>query len=213
MRTLIVIPCMDTVYTSFMSSLLHLEPVGDVSYKIVSGTLIYDARNQLVQHALQSDCDQVLWLDSDMIFPPDLLKVLTDDLVGGREMVSGLYFTRRQPIRPCVFQECSVIDVGNGQKMPLTANFYAYPQDQIFEIAACGFGAVLMSRKLLEDVTDKFGKMPFSPALGFGEDLSFCMRVSKAGHNIYCDSRVKLGHIARMPIEEKDYLLCQSKRC
>lgn len=205
MKTLIAIPCMDTVYTDFFSSLLKLEPVGEIEYKIVSGTLIYDARNQIVQYAVESDCDQVLWLDSDMVFEPDLLQRLNDDVAEGRDFVTGLYFSRRRPIRPTIFQECTIMEIEDGKKLPLAAHYHMYPRDDIFEIAACGFGSVLTTKKLLQEVTRQFGQMPFAPALGFGEDLSFCMRVQQAGLKMYCDSRVKLGHISRTPIREENY--------
>lgn len=204
MKTLIAIPCMDTVCTPFFSSVLNLEKEGVVEYRIVSGTLIYDARNQLAQYAISSDCDQVLWLDSDMVFEPDLLRRLSKDISDGMDFVTGLYFSRRKPIRPCIFQSCEVLEE-DGKKIPTAAHYCAYPNESVFEIAAAGFGCVMTTRRLLEEVVNRFGKMPFSPAVGFGEDLSFCMRTSGAGFKMFCDSRIKVGHIARVPIGEGEY--------
>lgn len=211
MKTLIAVPCMDTVYTDFMRSLLLLKPVGEVSYGIVSGTLIYDARNIITEKAINGDYDQILWLDSDMTFAPDILEVLSEDIADNKGFVSGLYFSRRRPVRPTIFQECCLLTLEDGQKLPTTAHYHNYPKNSVFEIKACGFGCVLMTREFLQTVTEKFGKYPFSPAVGFGEDLSFCMRAQQAGLTMYCDSRVKLGHIARLPVEERDYQ-CQIQR-
>lgn len=212
MKTLIAVPCMDTVCTPFFSSVLNLEKEGEVEYRIVSGTLIYDARNQLAQYAVNSDCDQVLWLDSDMVFEPDILQKLSKDVEDGMDFVSALYFSRRKPIRPLVFQSCEILETDEGKKIPTAAHYCEYPQDSVFEIAAAGFGCVMTTRKLLAGIMDQFGQMPFSPAVGFGEDLSFCMRASGAGFPMYCDSRVKVGHIARSAIREDDYLLWQAQK-
>ena len=54
---------------------------------------------------------------------------------------------------------------------------------------------VMMTMDAAKRVTGEFGLMPFMPTAGFGEDLSFCMRARKAGIKLWCDSRVKCGHI------------------
>ena len=40
--------------------------------------------------------------------------------------------------------------------------------------------------------------------LGFGEDLSFCIRAQELGRKIYCDSRIKMGHVGLRVFEEGD---------
>ena len=73
MRTLIAIPCLDTVCTEFLSSILNLQCVGDVGFKITQATLIYEARNLLSQQAVREGYDRIMWLDSDMVFHPDVM--------------------------------------------------------------------------------------------------------------------------------------------
>lgn len=68
--------------------------------------------------------------------------------------------------------------------------------DEPFEIAGCGFGAVMMTVDLLRTVKEQFG-LPFSPAAGFGEDLSFCLRVTETGAKILCDPSITLGHVGQ----------------
>ena len=63
---------------------------------------------------------------------------------------------------------------------------------------------LLMETELLRKVRERF-KLPFSPVLGFGEDLSFCMRVSELGETIYCDSRIRLGHVGVSLFDEALY--------
>ena len=38
------------------------------------------------------------------------------------------------------------------------------------------------------------------------EDLSFCYRARNIGTKIYCDSRIKFGHIGNYEYTEEDYL-------
>lgn len=206
MKTLIAIPCMDMVHTIFMKSVLGLDHVGDVRFSISCSSLIYDARNTLAKQAITEGYDRVLWLDSDMDFNPDLLKRLSADMDEGRELVSGLYFKRKAPVKPVVYKEVGYFHNPQDDSVtPVAVPFEDYPQDSIFPVQGVGFGGCLVSVDLMKRVVDKFG-LPFSPILGFGEDLSFCKRVSELGVEMFCDSRVKMGHVGLGTITEATYL-------
>lgn len=205
MKTLVAIPCMDMVHTIFMKSVMGLDRVGDVRFSISCCSLIYDARNTLAKQAVTEGYDRVLWLDSDMEFSPDLLKRLSADMDEGRELVSGLYFKRKAPVKPVVYKEVGYFHSPQDDSVtPVAISYEDYPKDQIFPVAGVGFGGVLVSVDLINRVGEKFG-LPFSPILGFGEDLSFCKRVSELGVEMYCDSRVKLGHVGLGTITEETY--------
>lgn len=205
MRTLIAIPCMDMVHTIFLKSLLGMKRVGDVVYSITASSLIYDARNGIAKQAVTENFDRVLWLDSDMDFDNDLMERLSADLDEGREFVSGLYFTRKAPIKPNIFSECGYYhDPENKEVTPVAVNYWDYPKDEIFPVAACGFGGCMMTTDLIKRIGEQFG-MPFSPILGFGEDLSFCTRAKQVGAELYCDSRIKMGHVGYGSIGEMNY--------
>lgn len=206
MKTLVAVPCMDMVHTVFLRSILGLERVGFTQYGLSCSSLIYDARNTLARQAIAENYDRILWLDSDVDFAPDLLKRLSADMDEGRELVSGLYFKRKTPVKPVIYKELGYFHSDLDDSVTPTAVCYEdYPRDEIFPIAGCGFGAVLVSVDLIKRVTEKFG-LPFSPMMGFGEDLSFCARVSQLGGQMYCDSRVKLGHVGLFSITEDFYL-------
>ncbi len=77
MKLLIAIPCMETVPVAFMTSLLRLtKKLTDdgVNYEvgIESGTLVYRARDNLAGRAVNEGFSDVLWLDSDMVFEPEI---------------------------------------------------------------------------------------------------------------------------------------------
>ena len=74
MNILIAIPCMDMVSARFAQSLATLKKVGQCTVSFLMGSLIYDSRNKLAGYAVQMEADYMLWLDSDMVFPPDTLE-------------------------------------------------------------------------------------------------------------------------------------------
>lgn len=205
MKTVIAIPCMDMVHTAFMSSLLLMDPVGQISYAIESGSLIYDARNKLLARALKSGADRLLWLDSDVVFDTDMMQKLSEDIDAGFEIVCGLYFKRRPPYTPVIYKECELKSF-EGLLAPTATTFNEYPKDDIFPVAGCGFGCVMMDMKAVEKIVAKNGSLLFMPAAGFGEDLSFCMRARDAGVQIYCDSTVKLGHVGYKTYTDEEFI-------
>lgn len=206
MKTLIALPCMDMVHTVFMKSLMGMNRVGQTGFAFSCSSLVYDARNTLAKQAVTEGYDRVLWLDSDMDFEPDLLEKLSADMDEGRELVSGLYFKRKAPVKPVIYKEMGMLKDEKGDGMtPVAISYEDYPQDSIFPIAGCGFGGCLVTVDLIKRVGDKFG-LPFSPIMGFGEDLSFCIRATELGAELFCDSRVKMGHVGLGTITEETYL-------
>ena len=206
MKTLVALPCMDMVHTVFMKSLLSMDREGTCGFAFSCSSLIYDARNTLAKQAVTEGYDRVLWLDSDMDFQPDLLKRLSKDMDEGRELVSGLYFKRKAPVKPVIYKSLGYYKDPNVDGVtPVAVPYDDYPQDAVFPIAGCGFGGCLVSVDLIKRIGEKFG-LPFSPIMGFGEDLSFCSRASQLGVEMFCDSRVKMGHVGLGTITEDTYL-------
>ena len=205
MRTMIAIPCMDMMHSNFVMSLTGLRLEGDVKFAYSVSSLVYDSRNSLARKAIVEKFDQILWLDSDMEFEPDMYKRMKADLDEGRDMVSGFYVTRKPPIKPVIFDKCGYEHLAGNEVKPFAHAFYDYPKDEIFEVDACGFGGVLMKVSMVKEIEEKFG-LPFSPILGFGEDISFCLRAKELGFKVWCDSRIKMGHVGYHTFKESDYV-------
>ena len=203
MKTMIAVPCMDQVQTGFFRSCLGMEVCGEVQWTTSQSSLIYDSRNKLLDLALEGDFDRVLWLDSDMIFDRYLFRRLSEHLDMGKEMVSGLYFGRKPPIRPVIYKRCEAEIRADGL-FPVIESFEDYEHDALFPIAACGFGAVMTAVPMLRRVKEKF-PLPFFPESGFGEDLAFCLRAKAAGAEIWCDASIKLGHAGTATYDEETF--------
>lgn len=189
MNILIAIPCMDTVPTHFAQSIAMLEKVGNCAISFNMGSLVYTSRNELSARAMKMNADYVLWLDSDMVFEPNILKRLFEDMDKG-DIVTGLYFRRVPPYSPVLFSRLRITDEGCEH-----SNFDGELPDALFEVEGCGFGCVLMPTRILMDVYAEFGNM-FAPINGVGEDLSFCWRARQLGYKIVCDPKISLGHVS-----------------
>ena len=183
---------MDTVQTEFADSLLKLRPVGLMLHCFMPCSLIYKSRNDLGQLAIREKADYVLWVDSDMIFPSDLLVDLIEDLKDGRDIVAAVCHMRRPPFRPVFYKK---LRQGLTPAENEWENYDDYPKDKPFQVEACGFGCVLMRTSVLEAVIGKYNDL-FAPLPGFGEDLSFCIRARGCGFDIWVDPKVQVGHKA-----------------
>ena len=201
MKILIAIPCMDQVAAPFAQSLVTLEKGTDQTFiSMIIGSLIYESRNNFCKQAMALKADAVLWLDSDMIIPPDALVKLSQHLTDGKDFVTGLYFRRRMPFTPVLFKKLGHVGGVAGDH----ENYNDYPRDSVFEVEGCGFGCVMTSVAMIEDVLLNYQTW-FEPKNNLGEDLAFCARARELGYKIFCDSTIKCGHIGQVIVDEKVY--------
>lgn len=191
MKTMVVVPCMDMVQTEFCQSLVRMKTIGETRFDFISCSLIYKARTDLGLIALKEKADYVLWLDSDMVFPSDLLVDLMKD-IEGRDIVTGIYHMRRAPFRPVIYK---TLKQGMVPAENVSEHYDDYPKDGLFKVDGCGFGCVLMRAGVLQSVVDKYHEL-FAPLPGYGEDLSFCVRARGCGYEIWADPKIQLGHKA-----------------
>ena len=189
-KILVAVPCMDQVPAQFAQSLATLRKVGACVIAFQCGSLIYTSRNNLAAEAVKHGMDYVFWLDSDMLFPPDTLEKLLDDIKKqeGDVIMTGMYCRRVAPFHPTVFETLEIVDDVS------TWTDYKEIPDGLFEVQGCGFGCVLAPTSVFVDVQAKFGHM-FSPIGDVGEDLSFCWRARQCGWKIVCDPSIELGHV------------------
>lgn len=194
MRTLIAIPAMEQMYSLTVQCLENLRPVGETRTDFIIRMPVDMARNTFARRACEEGFDRILWMDSDMVFEPDLLERLSADLDEGRDIVTGVYFKRKFPAEPVLYKSLGT-DTGEA------VTYDDYPQDALFPVAGCGFGGVLMRTEVLADLDEP----PFAMIPGYSEDLSFCIRMEEKKRPIFCDSRVKLGHLGTIIFSEKLY--------
>ncbi len=196
MKVLIAVPAMDVMPVQTAYSMLSLKRDCPSRFSFICRASCADARNMLAREAVESGADRVLWIDSDMVFGDDLMIRLGEDLDAGWDMVCGIFFKRELPTTPVIYRD---IDALTGTAEPYTD----YPRDEVFSVAGCGFGAVMMTTELLKRMDDP--AFAFTPRDGLSEDLSFCVRANEAGARIACDSRIRVGHVGQIVYGEQMY--------
>lgn len=192
-KVLVGMPTMGSMDIEAVKSLMQLEFDGSVD--IVSESLVYDARDKIAMDALANKVDWVMWLDSDIIYPSNIIRKLMSH---NKDMVTGLYYKRTPPYTPCIYK------LEDDKLKP----YLDYPEDKLFKVEAAGFGCMLMKASVIKAVHDKFGGC-FFPVNGVGgEDLSFIRRAKDIGIEVWCDSSIECGHIGRQIVmPNKDIII------
>jgi hypothetical protein len=191
-RVIISIPTLDHVPYQFAIDLANMvgwsnAAIGDkvaIATNIVANTYIHKGRQQLLDEALKLGGHYVLWLDSDMRFPKDLLiRLLAHD----KEMVGINYSTRGIPPRFVAIKRVGIDDENNEGYACAT-----YPDSTgLEEVEAVGFGAVLMKMVVTQTLPENepwfwYGYND-AGRTHVGEDVWFCRLVRKGGWKIYVD--------------------------
>lgn len=209
-KILIAVPCMDMVSAQFAHSLATLTSYGvedtQISIWFNLGSLIYTSRNEIAKRALTEGADLVMWFDSDMIFNPDTMIRMLKHIDDGQDIVTGIYYRRTIPFTPVAF---SKMDIDEKEQKSFYEEYDEIPGEP-FEVAACGFGCVLMRTEIFTAVFSKFGNM-FSPIGNIGEDIAFCWRARECGYKILADPTIPLGHVGHNVITKSFFDTYQSQ--
>ena len=202
-KVLIGIPNMGAIPPRTVASLFQLwERMPQKRAVMPECSLIYQVRNDICMEALQNGFDEVLFIDSDIVFPEDAyekLEALDCDIA------TGIYYGRAGEHKPIVYQ--SVTSKWTDKKGDIHAavleNFKEIPNGT-FEVAACGMGMCLIRRNVLEKLFEKYLMEPFEPFDGLGEDVAFCYRAKKEGFTIKANRYIPLGHIGDRVYTKED---------
>lgn len=145
------------------------------------------------------DATHLLFLDSDMIFPCDLLQRL---LNRNRDIVGTTYCQRRSP-RGFVHEPLSDGVIDSSIK-PLRVESRG-----LYEIKSTGFGAILIRSEVFMNVPRPWFASTYTgkidPVTGEderrSEDRSFCDRARAKGYKVWCDFDLssELKHIGQFP--------------
>jgi len=150
-------------------------------------------RNEIVEDFLESRCEWLLFLDSDMAPRTDLLEMTKHKL----PLVSGLttIMPSKYPI-PLLFSKSK--NKSSEKYTLITPNeMKNRMKDSLIEVDVVGAGCLLINRKVFlkvkkpyfEFIKDKDGKM------FLGEDFNFCEKAKKLGFKIYVDAKHRVGHM------------------
>lgn len=161
-------------------------------------SIITRARNSLVNQFLESDCSELLFIDSDINFTVnDVLRIMA--LGSDKDVVAGAYPRRAKDQK--FFVDIHYNEFGG---IELTEN-------GLLRVDRVGTGFMFIRRHVFDklmalhpewkyyvDVENthhySFFDFAVTPQGYMGEDYLFCDRASEAGFKIYLDPDINLGH-------------------
>jgi hypothetical protein len=155
-----------------------------VTIGFVAATYIHAGREWFLEATRKQGATHVLWLDTDMTFPPETaIRLFMHDqpIVGCNYRVrqdSGLFTARRHQER-------------------ITTSEASTGVEAVDEI---GFGVVLMRTEIVNDLPRPWFRHGLNDQGGdIGEDIMFCRALRQAGHTIYLDHDLskQVGHIGQ----------------
>jgi hypothetical protein len=187
-------PARDMVHTMFTYDLVNmvanhtLNTNDAISLKISQGTLIANQRAELCLDAMREKCTHVLFIDSDMRFPQDMIeRLLQHDL----DIVATNCARRRMPTGPTaqLYKE-------NGERELV----YTMPESTgLQEVGSVGMGVMLIKANVFAKLAEPWFETPWRhDKRGYiGEDVFFCKKAREAGFKIWIDHDVskEIGHI------------------
>jgi hypothetical protein len=185
----ICVPVRDTVTAVFAHSLAMLmKKCGETNLSTTlhfnMGSEVAMQRQQLVDQALDTSCTHIMWIDSDMKFPPNTLNML---LSYKKDIVAGNYATRVPPHRPVAFTD------------PNNLDSRCFSGTGLEEVWAVGSGMMLVNRKVYEKIPRPHYKIEYDENYTslVGEDVYFCNNAHKYGYTVFVDHVIsdKIAHV------------------
>ena len=184
-RVSIAVPSGDMVHAAFamaFAQLCHASHALALQIVSVKSSIVAIARNNAVTEARHFGAHYLLFLDSDMTFPPSALLRL---LVHRVDIVGATYVKRVPPydVLGTVLAE-----------QPAAAN-------GLVEMSRIPTGCLLIRMSVFEALAPPFFRFDTDPASGaiLGEDYVFCDGARRAGFRIWCDPTLtqEMGHIGQ----------------
>jgi hypothetical protein len=140
-RCVVLVPVDGAIDPGCEDALRELERRGYAVWRVRGYAAVDAARNQMANDALAQGFDELIWIDSDIVFDPDDVdKLRRHDL----PLVCGLY-----PKKACRQFACAFL--------PDTRQVSFGVRGGLTEILYCGFGFVPTRRLLYETMQQQLG--------------------------------------------------------
>ena len=179
----VCIPCRDQVQSIFSYSLIKLVQYCStiklpVNVFMQTGSLISKQRQDLAEAAIKSGATYILWLDSDMSFPPSIAETLMSH---NTDIVACNYSTRSMPRKGVAYTK-----IGDW-------NSWIKPTDtvpRLQSVEGVGMGCMLTKIDVFSKIEKPWFEVSWSEEYScfIGEDFYFCRSAEKSGYKIMVDT-------------------------
>jgi hypothetical protein len=175
----ICIPSGDMVHADFAANLaaLCLNPGARTAVINCKGSRISVSRNHLMGAAQKIGATYALFLDTDMVFPLDVMRRL---LAHDKDIVGALYASRRPPFQPIGVPWDDAPATGHLRRMKMLPT-----------------GCLLINMRVFEKLPKPWFSEQITGDQIAGEDVYFCAQATTAGFEIWQDVSLsrEVGHI------------------
>lgn len=161
-------------------------------------SVVSRARNMIAHEFLKSDCDHLLFIDSDMNFEPDsVLRLLAWNQT--KPIVGGAYEARKEGKVYILSldgdKEHIQMDAMGNVKARRIATGFMMIQRQVFEKLAEMHPEWEHKDNTSDAMLHSFFDFKVTRDGYIGEDFLFCDRAQEAGFSVWIDPTIKLGHM------------------
>lgn len=188
------------IHTDFFDSWVQLRiPAPMHIIRAKTGT-IADMRNMTVETALSEGCSHLLFIDADMVVPPDCVERMLADMEELPEIgiLGALCFIRYPPFHPTLY-------VGEKYKLMIERD---YPEG-VIPVTATGAAVLMVKCDVFRTMQPPwFRHDELTPERTIiGEDIGFCYHAADAGFQCWVDTRIKTLHLTSIGINENLFRL------
>lgn len=186
-------------------TMLGMKKPNFIFLEDVRGGDIAEKREALADAGLREGCTHILFLDSDMVFPPDtlvdLFRLITEH---GADIAGGLCCRGYEPFDPVVWAKDS---------QRTLVPFVDYNLGDIIEVGATGCACLLIKREVFEKLERPWFQISVEKEGGYvikrGEDIYFTRRATASGFKILVNTAYDIGHLRQWSIDRYTWLVHQ----
>jgi hypothetical protein len=169
----LIIPSSDTMMTDTAMAMnrLIVNAASDISLAVINPRFgsIAMGRYIGVRDAIEFGATHILFIDSDMVFPPRALRILLEH----EEKIVGITYPKRD---------------GSGEMVGKLGKI-KNPNSDLILAENLGMGLMLIDIRVFYTFNKPWFDVTYKPKSDTfeTEDECFCRRAIKAGHKIWCD--------------------------
>jgi hypothetical protein len=197
----------DDVSVQFMVSFLAMEKPDFTllmpRFKVGRmATNIAGIRNDLISQAMgmYGSYSHVIMLDTDQLYPLDTITKMLQHAVDGYKMVGTPVHRSWPPFDPILYR-------GKLGKYKHVPDEECYSGDMV-EVDATGCGAVMYSTDIFLDIPMPWYEIRRGlDGKTVGEDVGVCWKIRNAGHKIFVDTSIEIGHLVKYEVKRETYEL------
>lgn len=189
--------------------MLEMSGVAWQKQSLNGDSYIDRAKNTIIANFLESDCTDLLMIDSDMSFSPEAVARMlrhTQGVVGGFFPMKNNFGTFCGSLEPdkngCIPDVESAIEIWDGScllkahlipggflrlKRDVLERFADYYSDNVYQDPMADMSKpTRVYTSFMECMVHEYTR--------YGEDATFCRRMREMGETIYCDPNITFGH-------------------